>query len=171
MFFLILLLTASVKAPCGYRLLWIRDWQQRQCTMTIRGMRKRISLSHRKIRWMSSSTTHTRLLCYWHSNSGEVKENDKLEAYDESSHPTPSGKSTGGWPAYPPFWPPYLYLTAPFLGYPPFIGQSTSAAGHSHGLRLQHFGGRKVWDDDDSVTAKDSIAKTGAEPGFWWRYN
>ncbi len=68
---------------------------------------------------------------------GEAKKKDKREDNGEGNHLTPSGKTTGGWLAYPPFWLPHSYPSAPFLGYPPFIGQGTVTTGHARGPKLR----------------------------------
>ena len=91
------------------------------------------------------------------------KTSGKPNANREDGHLTPSGKSTGGWPAYPPFWPPYPYPPAPFPGYPPFTSQGTADARQSRGtgsrpLRdepgpsgLATSGGMTVTDDDEDA--------------------
>ena len=59
------------------------------------------------------------------------KTSSKPDPNREDGHLTPSGKSTGGWPAYPPFWPPYPYPPAPFPVYPPLTSQGTVDARQS----------------------------------------
>ena len=66
------------------------------------------------------------------------KTSGKPDPNRKDGHLTPSGKSTGGWPAYPPFWPPYPYPPAPFPGYPPLLVKAPltrdNRAGWGHDL-------------------------------------
>ena len=61
------------------------------------------------------------------------KTSGEPHANREDGHLTPSGKSTGGWPAYLSFWPPYPYPPVTFPGYPPFTSQGTVDTRQSRG--------------------------------------